>query len=319
LFFASLRISAQDCTQASAAQKPGTWKEGMKGSVLNVPPADVEKESKVVAAIHLLVKSKYTPIGVVASYNGSYDRPYPELPVNYYNYNVYFMHYYCKDNVIKTNSETSTSLTISANRFGAEIYGKPDENNLPPEGFYNMKRMPVEKDGAFYFEEDAGLGFGLTGKSRTWLITYDKKLPFTYVTKKEFLEKQKNMLILAMPKAIEGSNANYKAKIEQDFKKALEKLETLMKMPSGESDQPAIVKQDTHDYLSFLFTTNDDPFARVLIKPNPGYFNSKLPKSSPQFIIVNVIGNDKEPVAAKVMTDVIKDLDFTALRNMLGK
>ena len=122
-----------------------------------------------------------------------------------------------------------------------------------------------------------------------------------------------------MPKAIEGSNQNFKTKTEQDFKKALAKIEAFLKMPSGESDQPAIVKQDPNDYLSFLFTTNDDPFRKVLIKPNPGYFNSKLPRSSPQFIVVNVIGNYNEPVAAKVMMDVIKDLDFTALRNMLGK
>jgi hypothetical protein len=179
--------------------------------------------------------------------------------------------------------------------------------------------MPVEKNGNFFFEEDADLGLGVTGKSRTWLITRDNKLPFTYVTKKEFLEKQKNMLILAMPKAIEGSNQNFKTKTEQDFKKALAKIESLMKMPSGESDQPAIVKQDPNDYLSFLFTTNEDPFSKVLIKPNPGYFNSKLPRSSPQFIVVNVTGNNNEPVAAKVMTDVIKDLDFTALRNMLDR
>jgi hypothetical protein len=32
-----------------------------------------------------------------------------------------------------------------------------------------------------------------------------------------------------------------------------------------------------------------------------------------------VTGNNNEPVAAKVMTDVIKDLDFTALRNMLDR
>jgi hypothetical protein len=57
----------------------------------------------------------------------------------------------------------------------------------------------------------------------------------------------------------------------------------------------------------------------VIIKPNPGYFNSKLPRSSPQFIVVNVTGNNNEPVAAKVMTDVLKDMDFAALRNMLGK
>jgi hypothetical protein len=92
-----------------------------------------------------------------------------------------------------------------------------------------------------------------------------------------------------------------------------------MKMPSGESDHPAIVKQDTHDYLSFLFTTNDDAFGKVLIKPNPGYFNSKLPRSSPQFFVVNITGNEKEPVAAKVINDLMKNFDFSALKNMLGK
>ena len=103
----------------------------------------------------------------------------------------------------------------------------------PGEGFYSMKKMPVEKDGNYYFEQDAGLGLGVTGKSRTWLITYDKKLPFSYVTKKEFLEKQKKLLLLAMPKSIESSKESLKNKTEQDFKNALAKIETLMKMPSG--------------------------------------------------------------------------------------
>jgi hypothetical protein len=317
--YASLNAYSQDCDQVSASQKPGIWKEGMKGSVSGITAADLERERKVVAAIHLLVKSKYSPTGAEADFNGSYDRSEAEIPVNIYNYNIYFMHYFCEGNVLKTDHETSTSLTISVNRFDPKIYEKPDENNLPGEGFYSIKKMPVEKDGNFFFEEDAGLGLGLTGKSRTWLITHDNKLPFAYVTKKEFLEKQKNILLQAMPKAIEGSRENLKAKTEQEFKSALSKIETLMKMPSGESDLPAIVKQDTHDYLSFLFTTNDDAFAKVLIKPNPGYFNIKLSRSAPQFIVVNITGDDKEPVAAKVMTDVIKDLDFTALRNMLGK
>jgi hypothetical protein len=291
--YASLNAYSQDCTQATASQKPGIWKEGMKGSVLNVPPVDLDRERKVVAAIHLLVKSKYSPAGVEADYNGSYDRPDADVPVNLYNYNIYFMHYFCEGNVIKTDHETSTSLTVSVNRFDPKIYEKPDENNLPGEGFYSIKKMPVEKDGNFFFEEDAGLGLGVTGKSRTWMITRDNKLPFAYVTKKEFLEKQKNMLILAMPKAIEGSNQNFKTKTEQDFKKALAKIEAFLKMPSGELDQPAIVKQDPNDYLSFLFTTNDDPFSKVLIKPNLGYFNSKLPKSSPRFFVINITGDDK--------------------------
>jgi hypothetical protein len=184
LLFASLRISAQDCTEASILQKPGVWKEGMKGFVSGIALADLDKERKVVAAIHILTKSKYTPMGVQADFNGSYDTPDREIPVNIYDYNIYFLHYFCEGNVIKTDHETSTSLSISANRIDAKIYETPDENNLPAEGYYSMKKMPVEKDGNYYFEQDASLGLGISGKSRTWLITYDNKLPFVYVWKK---------------------------------------------------------------------------------------------------------------------------------------
>jgi hypothetical protein len=126
LLFASLRISAQDCTEASILQKPGVWKEGMKGFVSGIALADLDKERKVVAAIHILTKSKYTPMGVQADFNGSYDTPDRKIPVNIYDYNIYFLHYFCEGNVIKTDHETSTSLSISANRIDAKIYQPRD-------------------------------------------------------------------------------------------------------------------------------------------------------------------------------------------------
>jgi hypothetical protein len=316
--YASLNVYAQDCTPASLLQKPGIWKEGMKGSVSGIPAADLEKERKVVASLHNMMKLKYTPVGVEADFNGSYDRTDPETPANNYDYKIYFMPYYCEKNIIKTAHETSTTFSISSNRFDGNIYEIADESNIP-EGYYSIKNMPIEKDGNFYFEEKASLGFGETGRSRNWLITLDGKLPYSYVTKKEFLEKQKKMLMTAMPKAIENSNENYKLKTEKSYKDALTKVETLLKMPSGESDQPAIVKRDPADYLSYLFTTYNDPYGKILIKPNPGYFISKFTRSSPLFFLVNVTGNEKDPVAAKVMADLMKDFDFSALKNMLGK
>jgi hypothetical protein len=339
-------------------QKPGIWKEGMKGSASGIPATDLDKERKVVAALHNMIKSKYTPMGVEADFNGSYDRSEMEIPVNLYNYNIYFMQYYCENNIIKTDHETSTTLTIAANRFDGKIYETPDESNTSGEGYYSLIKMPVEKDGCFYFEEDASLGFSMTGKSRNWLITFDGKLPYAYVTKKEFLEKQKHMLLTATPESIGSSKeslkqnekekalkeAEYKndpeklqrymknyymynkdrfekdvTRTEQNFNSALTKIETLLKMPSGELGQPAIVKKDPNDYLSYLFTTNEDKFGRVLIKPNPGYFNSKLAQSTPQFFLVNITGNEKEAVASKVMTDLMKSFDFIALKNMLEK
>lgn len=312
LVFASMNtLYAQECTETSILQKPGVWKAGMKGSVSGIPASDLDKERRVVASLDNLIKSKYTPMGVEADFYGSFDRPDPEIPVNNYYYNILFLNYFCEGNVIKTAHETSTSFTISINRFDGEIYESPDENNTSGEGFYFFKNIPAEKDGFLYFEESASLGFGMSGKSRNWLITYEGKLPYAYVSKKEFLEKQRLMLSKALKDAAAGDQQNYK--------NALSKIENLMKMPGTDLSQPAIVRQDPHDYLSYQFTTDDDPFGRVLIKPNPGYFNLKLSRSIPQFFLVNLTGNDKEAVAAKAMTDIMKSFDFTALRNMLGK
>ena len=220
---ASLNAFSQDCDPATVAQKPGSWKEGMKGSVTGIPAADLEKEKKVVAAIHLMVKSKYSPTGVQADFNRSYDRPDSEVPVNFFDYNIYFLHYYCKDNVVKVDGETSTTLFISANRFDAKIYEKPDENNLPPEGFYSMKKMPVEKDGNYYFEAKAPLGLGVTGKILTWLITYDKKLPFTYVTKKNSSKNRKICLSWQCQRQSRVQAQAIRQKLNRIIKKLLRK------------------------------------------------------------------------------------------------
>jgi hypothetical protein len=230
----SLNLLAQDCTETSILQKPGIWKEGQKGSVSGIPATDLDKERKVVAALHTLIKSKYAPMGVEADFNGSYDRPDTEIPVNNYNYNICFLHYFCEKNVIKTAHETSTTLTIAANRFDGKIFETPDENNASGEGYYFLLNMPVEKDGCFYFEEAASLGFGMTGKSLNWLITRDGKLPYAYVSKKEFLEKQKHMLLTSMPKSIESSkeslkqNEEEKVRKQEEYKNDPEKLQRYM-------------------------------------------------------------------------------------------
>jgi hypothetical protein len=91
-------------------------------------------------------------------------------------------------------------------------------------------------------------------------------------------------------------------------------------MPVAELDQPAIVKKDPKARLdSYLFTNDEDPFGKVLIKPNPGYFNKKLSRSTPQFIWVSIIWNHQEPIATNFAESILKAVDFTALKNMIGK
>jgi len=357
--FFTMSLSAQVCDEESLLQKPGTWKVGMKGSEGGTP-TDLAKEKKLVAAIHTMIKSKYTPMSVEAIFSGSYGAVYSTMPANHYAYSIIPLNYYCDGNSLKIAHETSTYFGINANLFDAEIYDSPNINETSTgTGYHYILDMPIEKDGYWYFNEiDAGLGFGMKGKSKAWLITYNGKLPFAYVTKKEFLEARKIILANTMVASASGfedvlnriemekgykekeykndpeklkrymkmdytdTKARYEKLVadnEKNYKPAFSKIETLLKMSEAELNQPAIVKIDPNDYLSYLFTNDDDPMGQILIKPNPGYFNKKLPKSSPQFFWIYVRANHKEPIATKFMVDIMKAVDFALLKNMLGK
>ncbi len=357
--FFTTSLSAQECTDESLLQKPGTWKTGMKGSEGGTA-TDLAKEKKLVAAIHNMIKSKYTPMSVEAIFHGAYSAAYPTMPANNYGYSIIPLNYYCDGNSIKVAHETSTYFSMTANLFDAEIYDSPNINEASSgTGYHYILDMPIEKDGYWYFNEiDAGLGFGMKGKSKAWLITYNGKLPFAYVTKKEFLEARKIILANEMRMSASGfkdvlnriemekgfKEKEYKndqdklnkymkmdytdtkiryeklmADNDKNFKPAFSKIESLLKMPETELNQPAIVKIDPHDHLSYLFTDDADQAGHILIKPNPGYFNKKLPKSSPQFFWIYVRANHKEPIASKFMVDIMKAVDFAVLKNMLGK
>ncbi|HEX5168296.1 MAG TPA: hypothetical protein VFW11_03930 [Cyclobacteriaceae bacterium] len=355
----ALTSLGQDCTEATLAQKPGDWKEGAKGSTYGISATDLAREKSVVAALHAMVKSTYVPMGVSANFHGGYNSPEATAPGNSFSYSIIPLNYYCDGGIIKIAHETSTYFSIGANYFDVDIYNIAQGDRALAEGYNVMMDMPIEKDGYYYFKEkDVTLGFGIPGKRSMWLITYPGKLPFSYVSKKEFLEKRKQNLADEMNNASSGFNdvlknndtakgfkeTEYKndpdklaqymkmdylptkdryekllAESEKNFKPAFAKIESLLSLSATELSEPAIVKEDPNDHLSYLFTNDDDPFGKILIKPNPAYFNKKLPRSSPQFFWVYIVGDHKDPIASETMANIIKSVDFAALKNMLGK
>jgi hypothetical protein len=350
---------AQNCSNDLLLQTSGTLKADAAAGGRELKATDLTKQKNVLASIVNMIKSKYTPMGVQAIYHENYGSGSPNRPANDYSYSIIPLNYYCEGSAVKTAHETSSYFSINANSMEAEIYDTAQGDRLLLEGFNVLNSIPVYKNDCWYFGEmDAGLGFGMTGKSSSWLITYDHKLPFAYVTKSEFLKKRNQALFEQMQmsatdakdvlerieiekkyKETELKNDPEKLKKymkmdylqtkeryeklladnEKKYKPAFDKIDLQLKMPAGELNQQAIVKMDPNDPLSYLFTDSHDPSGKILIKPNPDYFNKKLPKSSPQFIWVYVRGNHKEPIATKFMTDIMKAVDFTTLKNMLGK
>ena len=355
----SLASLAQDCDVESLLQKPGIWEE-TGGSISGITTADLAREKKVEAFIHSMIKSKYPPMGLKIKFGGAYESSYPFMPVNSYYYHIMAFHFYCEENTIKTVTESATTFQIYANKFEVDIYDTAHGNRALAEGFNVIHNLPAEKDGYWYFKEkDENIGFGMSGKSNAWLVTYDGKLPFAFVTRKEFLEKKKINLTNSIQEAAVGlkddlknlekekglEEVEYKndpeklakylrgynytkdkyekflADNEKKYKPEFDKIEKLLKMSPEELNQKAIVKLDPNAELdaSYLFTDDNDPFCEILIKPNPGYFNKKLPRSSPQFFWVNVTWDNNEPILSKFREDIMKSVDFIALKNMLGK
>lgn len=349
---------AQDCNTALLLQKPGVWKASPKGSQGGTA-AELVKEKKIIAAVHAMIKSGYTPMSVEANFHGAYNPIYANMAGNSFYYSIIPLNYYCDGNTVKTAHETGSYFQIAANHFESEIYDTAQGDRLLLEGFNVMYDRPVLKNGYWFFKEiGVSLGLGMKGVRGLWLITYDGKLPYSYVTRKEFLEKRMKALAVQKEMAAAGFKdvlknieteksfkekefkndpaklAHYmkmdyvqvKARYEKlladndkRFTPVFTKMANQLRMPEDELNQPAIVKDDPDNASSYLFTTDDDPFGKNLIKPNPGYFNKKLPKSSPQFFMVYVRADDKDPIAAKFMTDVVKAVDFDLLKNMLGK
>ena len=362
ILFFSLHAFSQNCTEESVLQTPGILKADAPYNSGKSSAVDLAKHKKVVATITNMIKSKYTPMGVRALYHESYGYPVANRPANDYGYSIIPLNFYCEGNSIKIEGETSTYFNITANFCGAEIYELlNNEDATSGTGFHYIPDMPVEKDGYWDFKEiETALVLGMpgTGQEYQWLITYDGKLPFAYVTKKEFLDTQTKILFNSMVMAASGFKdvlknkeiekgfkekeykndpeklkkymkmdyleikARYEKLLsdnEKDYKPAFDKIEMQLKMPAAELNQQAIVKIDPHgNHSAYLFTDDSDPFGQVLIKPNPAYFK-KLPKSSPQFFWIYLRGSRQDPIASKFMTDIIKAIDFAALKNMIGK
>lgn len=355
--FIYLNSYTQDCNKSTVAMQAGAWKDVSTTPASGIPPAELSAEKKNTAALHAMMKAKYVPTGVDANFSSAYERPYATAPVNIFRYSIYPLNLYCDANTVKAVHETSSYFSISANAFDAEIYENAPEDH--PLGYFTLDDMPIEKDGYYFFpEKDESLGFGMTGKQSKWLITIDKKLPFSYVSKKEFLIKRKQILSKQKEQSASGHRdvlnaleigkkykvTEYKsapdkmqkylqleylptkeryekllAENENHYKGAFDKIENLLKRSDTELAAPAIVRIDPKDDLSYLFTDDNDSFGKILIKPNPGYFNKNLARSAPQFFSVYMVGNHKEPVAAATMADLTKAIDFTKLKGMLGK
>lgn len=317
---ASLYSSAQDCTAEWLAQKSGTWKAGPTGSIANVTSTDLTKEKAVLAGIHKMVSSKYNPVGCELNYSTVFGK-YPDEGQAYvadpYYYVMRIMRYICDANSSDKSKfyvdiSTTTSVNISAN----VIYSMNNlfAANIPSadfRGYLKLKQRPQKKDGYYFMGEEVVGDSQQENKTieYRWLITYNDTLPFTCLSRWEYLKIQQKRL----EKSIKESPGE-----KEYFQKFLDNISAYLTKPDSDLNQDAICMwNDEERFSGFVEEGTRGSF--IAVKPNLEYYHKKLPKSSPQFFSVVYTLTKNDPVFEDNIAAITEAVDFGKLKNMLGK
>jgi hypothetical protein len=312
----TVHVSAQDCTPELLAQKSGTWKAGMQGSIHGVSPADLVKEKSVLAAIHKMVNTNYNPKGCQVLYSTAYSK-YPSAGdiwiADPYHYTMFILPFLCDTKSTDISKYTvaiasGTNITISANEISwlNTLFAATIHNDF--RGYLKLADRPVKKDGYYYFGQDK-VDPGQETVDYQWLITYNDKLPFTYVSRKEYLLIQKKRL----EKAIIESPGE-----KEYYQQFFDKISEYLTRPEDELNQTAIcMSNDEERFNGFVEEGTKGSF--IAVKPNLEYYNKKLPMSSPQFFTVIYKVSQGEPVFEENIAAIKEAVDFGKLKSMLGK
>jgi len=305
---------AQDCTPELLLQKPGTWKAGIQGSIQGVSTADLVKEKSVLAVIYKMVNTNYNPKGCQVLYSNAYSK-YPSdgdiWIADPYHYTMYILPFLCDNKSTDISKYTvaiasGTNVTISANEiswlnmFAATIH---DEFR----GYYKLLDRPVKKDGYYYFGKDK-VDPVQDLVEYQWLITYNDTLPFTYLSRKEYLHIQQKRL----EKSIKESPGE-----KEYYQQFFDKINEYLTRPEDELNQTAICMwSDEERFNGFVPEGTKGSF--IAVKPNLNYYK-KLPMSSPQFFTVVYTVSQGEPVFDENIAAIKEAVDFGKLKSMLGK
>ena len=318
ILFISLQAFSQNCSEELLAKKPGTWKAGQQGQIFKVTAGDLVREKAIITSIHKMISSHYNPTGCQVSYSTVYgaNYPTPDQPwlADTYHYVMRILRYLCdRQSTDKSKyyvdiaTPTTVNITANAMYWLNSLYAA----NIAPDdfrGYLKLGKRPVKKDG-YYFMGEEQAGYNSTIYEYRWLITYNDTLPFSYISRKEYLLIQKKRL-----EKYVKDNPGEKAFHEQYFKN----INDYLTKPETELSKPAICMwNDEQRFKQFVEEGTKGSF--IAVKPNLAYYKKNLPKSSPQFFTVVYKISKGDVVFEENIEAIKKAVDFAVLKNMLGK
>lgn len=289
------KTQATDDCEKEAEKKKGSWKKSVEYNYQE-PTIDEKRltpnMNKVMEAIaELVIKSNPTPTGSQAEWEQWFTRSAdtvsrPDRSIYTYEFASKFLPYVCDKGKIVASGITDTWMFVRVNRFHpSEITEQHQINVAFGEKIFSLGKQRGTLGGYPYFEPAP------TGIRRipevlysTVLISRPGQLPYTAVTKGEFLNICKKWL---------GMVETGKLKATGNTGAIRTNLDKLFQSNKDEMDKPAIIRNPEWDLNELgridadkqnIFTTPEDGYQ--LLRPNPAYVNTSLSKWKPQFMVV---------------------------------
>ena len=315
LLFTSIPVLGQEpCTEAALAQKPGALRASkLRGSTPGLTPADVARARASLTKIHQTIAASYKPVGVVGDYSYHFSGGTTAAT---FGYSLYLLKYNCDPSgtdrsKFYVGTDTPTVVRIDANVINPLNFSAGDTSDNTFRGYMFTRALPRKVDGFYYLGDNPAGSAPRNQKEYTWLVTYDDQLPFTTLTRKEYLLLTKARL----EKSIRdnGNSSGF-------YNQYLNRINEYLGRSEADLNRVAIINRgDEEMFTGFL--EEGARGAYYAIKHNPAYYRKGLPKSAAQFytVVYSVWEGDAIPVYPDNIAAVKKTLDLNLLKGMLGR
>lgn len=320
LVFIAYSLHAQEpCNDESIMSVKGKWTKrpdaNMKAGNLSEVIIRIDKMQK-------LLQSAYPdPKGIEVYWYRSMGGYYSSQVKSSESYelNALFKAYYCNTNFRKQmlSIEASTSFDVWANKL--KWFAQVDENflieNRPV--YLLTKKLGELKGFTLFAGSDNGSANTGVKFSRTILISRAGQLPYTPVTRKQYL--------VTFLKNKEAWQKKYEEKLRQEdinrskavYQRDIKAAQDYMNNTSAEElAKPAYVSTTSYAGTFLKFAKENE--GMMMVQENERYFNNKLLSHIPQYLVVYWRWNAEKP-ALDFADQIEKNFNFKALQEMLDK
>ena len=277
LAWIALPAAQNTCDSAQFNSLTNIWKPQPDQNTGQITALELAAERKIMARVLEMFKSAFVPTGAIGLYSANYDllSQASTHKAKYGNTYSFVLSHHKIECVNGKPAAIDVSLGNVSVQVNTSFVGEADlladasaGFSFLPRGYYQRKdktELPQANDQGI---QEFNFGDGTT----VWWLTRSAVLPFRVVTRREFLQKQIEIL-----QSRSGTSA--------------ERLAYYQGLLSEAPDEVAIVKEIEVRSLNgyaHVFTTLADRASRVYVTLNPDYYDRSQPKSAPQHILIRL-------------------------------